>query len=154
MPIGQVNGTHLRASSVSISSSRSIGSLPSRSSLLIKVIIGVSRNRHTSINFNVRSSIPLATSITINAESTAVKVRYVSSEKSACPGVSNRLINLLLYSNCITELVTEIPLSFSIFIQSDVACREDFLALTVPAICMAPPNKSNCSVTVVFPASG
>jgi hypothetical protein len=48
---------------------------PSRSSLLMNVMIGVSRNRHTSISLMVRSSTPLATSITISAESTAVRVR-------------------------------------------------------------------------------
>ena len=36
-------------------------------------------------------------------------------------GFYSKLINLLLYLNCMTELVTEIPLSFSIFIQSEVA---------------------------------
>ena len=53
----------------------SIGSRPSRSSLLIKVTIGVSRRRHTSISLIVLPSTPLAQSITIKAESTAVNVR-------------------------------------------------------------------------------
>src|SRR3954468_7229151 len=53
-----------------------------------------------------------------------------------------------------TELVTEMPRCFSISIQSEVACRELFLALTVPAIWMAPPNRSSFSVSVVLPASG
>ena len=75
MPIGQVTGAHWMPSTVSTSSSSSIGSLPSRSSLLMKVMIGVSRRRHTSISLMVRSSTPLATSITISAESTAVSTR-------------------------------------------------------------------------------
>ena len=41
----------------------------------MKVMIGVSRMRHTSISLIVRSSTPLATSITISAESTAVSTR-------------------------------------------------------------------------------
>ena len=58
------------------------------------------------------------------------------------------------YSNCITELVTEMPRCFSTSIQSEVAWRDDFLALTVPAIWIAPPYSSSFSVSVVLPASG
>ena len=57
-------------------------------------------------------------------------------------------------SNCITELATEMPRCFSISIQSDVAWRPLFLALTVPAIWIAPENSSSFSVSVVLPASG
>jgi hypothetical protein len=38
-------------------------------------MIGVSRRRHTSMSLMVRSSTPLAQSMTISAESTAVSVR-------------------------------------------------------------------------------
>ena len=38
-----------------------------------------------------------------------------------------------LYSNCITELVTEIPRCFSISIQSETAWRAVFLPFTEPA---------------------
>ena len=41
----------------------------------MKVMIGVSRSRHTSISLIVRSSTPFAQSMTISAESTAVSVR-------------------------------------------------------------------------------
>ena len=58
------------------------------------------------------------------------------------------------YSNCITELVTEMPRCFSTSIQSDVAWRALLRAFTVPAIWMAPPNSSSFSVSVVLPASG
>ena len=75
MPIGQVTGAHSIPSTRSISSSRSVGSRPSRSSLLMNVMIGVSRRRHTSMSLIVRSSTPLAQSMTISAESTAVSVR-------------------------------------------------------------------------------
>ncbi len=75
MPIGQVIGAVAIFSTDSISSSNSIGARPSRSSLLMKVMIGVSRSRQTSISLMVRSSTPLAQSITIRAESTAVSVR-------------------------------------------------------------------------------
>ena len=75
MPIGHVIGAHWMPSTVSTSSSSSMGSLPSRSSLLMKLMIGVSRMRHTSISLIVRSSTPLAQSMTIRAESTAVSTR-------------------------------------------------------------------------------
>ena len=39
-------------------------------------------------------------------------------------------------------------------IQSEVAWREALRPLTVPAICIAPPNSSSFSVRVVLPASG
>ena len=41
----------------------------------MKVMIGVSRKRQTSISLMVRSSTPLAQSMTMRAESTAVSVR-------------------------------------------------------------------------------
>jgi hypothetical protein len=75
MPIGQVTGVQRIDSTRSISSSSSSGSRPSRSSLLMKLMMGVVRSRHTSISLMVRSSTPLAASMTISAESTAVSVR-------------------------------------------------------------------------------
>ena len=75
MPIGQVTGAHSIFSTDSTSSSSSIGGRPSRSSLLMNVMIGVSRRRHTSMSLIVRSSTPLAQSMTISAESTAVSTR-------------------------------------------------------------------------------
>ncbi|OPZ84339.1 MAG: hypothetical protein BWY74_04226 [Firmicutes bacterium ADurb.Bin419] len=59
-----------------------------------------------------------------------------------------------LYSNCITLDVTDIPLCFSISIQSETACLLAFLALTDPASLIAPPYSRSFSVRVVFPASG
>jgi len=58
------------------------------------------------------------------------------------------------YSICITEEATEMPRCFSISIQSEVAWRLAFRALTLPAIWIAPANKSSFSVSVVLPASG
>jgi hypothetical protein len=58
------------------------------------------------------------------------------------------------YSNCITELVTEMPRCFSTSIQSEVAWRALLRAFTVPASWIAPPNSSSFSVSVVLPASG
>ena len=63
------------SSTLSTSSSSSMGGRPSRSSLLMKVMIGVSRSRQTSISLMVRSSTPLAQSMTMSALSTAVSVR-------------------------------------------------------------------------------
>src|SRR3546814_16156761 len=87
----------------------------------MKVTIGVSRSRQTSISLIVRASTPLAASITISAESNAVSVRYVSSEKSSCPGVSSRLTIFSLYGNCITEVVNEIPRCWLSALHSEVA---------------------------------
>src|SRR5690348_7401474 len=56
--------------------------------------------------------------------------------------------------NCITELVTEMPRSFSSAIQSLVAWRAALRDFTDPAIWIAPPNSRSFSVSVVLPASG
>ena len=53
-----------------------------------------------------------------------------------------------------TEAVTEMPRSCSIFIQSDRALRVSPRARTAPAARIAPPASSKCSVRVVLPASG
>src|SRR5580704_1096937 len=120
----------------------------------MNVAIGTSRKRQTSNSLRVCVSMPFAASITITAESTAVSVRYVSSEKSSCPGVSSRLNTRPSNSNVITEVTTEMPRSRSIFIQSERVLRRSPLALTGPARLMAPPNSSSFSVSVVLPASG
>jgi len=75
MPIGQVAGVTSSARSDSISLISSNGSRASRSSLLMKVMIGTSRNRHTSNSLRVCASMPLAASMTMIALSTAVSVR-------------------------------------------------------------------------------
>ncbi len=75
MPIGQVTGAHSIFSTDSTSSSSSSGSRVSRSILFMNVTIGVSRMRHTSSSLIVCDSTPLAASITISAESTAVSTR-------------------------------------------------------------------------------
>ena len=75
MPIGQVTGAHWIFSTDSTSSSSSSGSRTSRSILFMKVMMGVSRMRHTSSSLMVCASTPLAASITISAESTAVSTR-------------------------------------------------------------------------------
>ena len=91
-PIGQFTGNGLSCSTLSISSSNSIAPFDGRSHLLMNVKIGTPRWRQTSNNFCVCTSMPLAASSTITTASTAVSTRYVSSEKSLCPGVSSRLI--------------------------------------------------------------
>jgi hypothetical protein len=90
MPIGHAAGVTSSASDCSISSSRSKGSRPSRSSLLTKVMIGTSRGRQTSKSLRVCSSMPpwrhwgrrrVAPSLTLPRErgregwGTAVRVR-------------------------------------------------------------------------------
>ena len=95
--------------------------------------MGVSCIRHTSISFSVCCSTPLALSSTMITLSTAVRTRYVSSEKSRWPGVSSRFSSYPRYGNFITEEVTLIPRSFSIVIQSLIANRSAFRALISPA---------------------
>ena len=125
--------------SFSNSSMRSYGLRASRSSLLIKVNMGMCRMAHILKSLRVCGSMPFAASMTMTAESAAISVRYVSSEKSWWPGVSRMLIQKPSYSNCITDEVIDIPRCFSSSIQSDTAWRAVALPLTEPAVCIAPP---------------
>jgi hypothetical protein len=75
MPMGQVMGTHLMPRRFSTSVMRSKGSCPGRSSLFMKVTTGVLRSRHTWKSLRVCVSTPLATSMSITAQSAAVSVR-------------------------------------------------------------------------------
>ena len=75
MPHGHIMGAVSICSWSEISSSSSKGSRASRSILLTKVMIGMSRRRQTSNSLRVWVSMPLAASITITAESAAVRVR-------------------------------------------------------------------------------
>ena len=75
LPIGQVIGAQLIFKIDSTSSSKSKESRTSRSHLFINVTIGVLRKRQTSSNLIVCASTPLAASITIKPESTAVNTR-------------------------------------------------------------------------------
>ena len=75
MPTGQVKGAVGMPSVLSISSRISSGSRTSRSILLMKVMMGVLRARHTSRRRSVCGSTPLAASMTIRAASTAVSTR-------------------------------------------------------------------------------
>ena len=152
--MGQLIGQVAIPSSLSISSKSSNMSPASLSILLIKVKIGIFRITQTLKSFLVCASTPLDASMTITAESAAISVRYVSSEKSWCPGVSSILIQKFWYSNCNTLEVTEIPLSFSLSIQSETACLAVAFPFTLPARLIAPPYSRNFSVNVVFPASG
>ena len=74
-PTGQVTGAVSSASVFATSSSSANGSWLSRSILLTKVMIGMSRRRQISKSLRVRASMPFAASITMTAESTAVSVR-------------------------------------------------------------------------------
>jgi hypothetical protein len=90
----------------------------------------------------------------MTAASTAESTRKVSSEKSAWPGVSTRLITLSRYSNWIAALVTEMPRACSIAIQSDTVPRRPALPCVAPALVMARACSSRASVRVDLPASG
>ncbi len=75
MPMGQDRGAASMPRLCSMSSRSSRGERPSRSSLLMKVMMGVSRRRQTSMSFLVWVSTPLALSMTMSAESAAVSTR-------------------------------------------------------------------------------
>jgi hypothetical protein len=75
MPTGQACGLTSSASMSATSSSSSNTGRPSRSTLLTNVMIGTERRRQTSNSLRVCGSMPLAASITMIAESTAVSVR-------------------------------------------------------------------------------
>ena len=74
-PAGQNSGAGSRASLAAISSRSSRGSWASRSILLMKVTMGMSRSRQTSKSLRVWGSMPLAASSTMTAASAAVRVR-------------------------------------------------------------------------------
>ena len=74
-PTGQVTGIGRSPIVCSTSSSSSSASRPGRSHLLTKVSTGTPRLRHTSNNFNVCGSRPLAASSSITAASTAANTR-------------------------------------------------------------------------------
>ena len=57
----------------------------------------------------------------------------MSSLKSLWPGVSSRFQRMSSYSNCSTEVVTEMPRCFSSAIQSLTAERFALRDLTAPA---------------------
>ncbi len=63
----------------------------------------------------------------------------MSSLKSWWPGVSSRLMARPRYSNCMAALVTLMPRSCSMLIQSEWAAAPPSLAFTDPARSMAPP---------------
>ena len=88
LPMGQTTGQHVMPNSASISPQMSYGVRAGRSSLLTKVKSGSRRSRATSKSLRVCGSRPLAASTSMTALSAAASVRYVSSEKSWCPGVS------------------------------------------------------------------
>ena len=81
-PIGQFIGHVLMPSTLSISSKSSNVSLASLSILFINVNIGICLITHTLNSFMVCDSTPFEASITMTAESAAIRVLYVSSEKS------------------------------------------------------------------------
>mmetsp|Transcript_5583 Transcript_5583/g.10557 ORF Transcript_5583/g.10557 Transcript_5583/m.10557 type:complete len:206 (-) Transcript_5583:504-1121(-) len=93
-PMGHTTGKHVSPNSFSIWSMSSRGSRLGRSSLLQKVKMGSLERRQTSRSLRVCGSSPLAASMRHTALSQAAKVRYVSSLKSWCPGVSSKFILL------------------------------------------------------------
>jgi len=75
MPTGHSRGVGLKPMRVSISSISSSGVCPGRSHLLMTVITGMPRCRHTWNSFSVCGSRPFAASMSITAASTAVSTR-------------------------------------------------------------------------------
>ena len=155
MPAGHTMGAVSIWSWSEISSSSSKGSRASRSILLMKVMMGMSRRRQTSNSLRVWVSMPLAASITITARigggQGAVGVFGKILMARRVQQVEHRVLDTRRSS---PREVTEMPRSCSIFIQSDLARRASPRALTRPAAWIAPPSSSRCSVSVVLPASG
>mmetsp|Transcript_2719 Transcript_2719/g.10402 ORF Transcript_2719/g.10402 Transcript_2719/m.10402 type:complete len:338 (-) Transcript_2719:513-1526(-) len=139
LPIGQFTAYVGRENSRSIWSNNSSGSRDGRSILLQNVKMGNPFNRQTSKSFRVCGSNPFAESISITALSAAVTVRYVSSLKSTCPGVSRRFSVNPAYWKLSAVLDIEIPRCCSISIQSDVAAFAPLRDRTAPASLIAPP---------------
>ncbi len=75
MPTGHVNGVGCSPMRAWISSSSSRASRPGRSHLLITVMIGMPRCRHTWNSLRVCGSRPFAASMSITAQSTALSTR-------------------------------------------------------------------------------
>ena len=73
--MGQFMGYVPMPRTFSISSMRSKGSRVSWSSLFTKVKMGMPRSAHTLKSLTVWASTPLAASMTITAESAAIRVR-------------------------------------------------------------------------------
>ena len=153
-PMGNVRTAVSRLNSAEISSSTSQGDIAGRSSLFTKVNTGRFDRRATPKSFRVCGSRPLPPSTSMTALSAALSVRYVSSEKSAWPGVSIKLMRAPPYSKVKQVDDMEMPRSFSMARKSDVESRPFARALTMPACWIASPYNSSFSVSVVFPASG
>ena len=128
--------------------------MPARSHLLMTVTMGMPRWAHTSKSFIVWTSRPFAASTSMTALSTAERTRYVSSEKSACPGVSRRLKTTSSYSNWRAADVIEMPRSCSIVIQSETVERRPAFPWTAPAVPIARAWRASASVSVDLPESG
>ncbi len=82
----------------------------------------------------------------------------MSSEKSACPGVSTRLTTAWRpggpYSNCSAAELMEMPRAFSMSIQSDTVLLRPALPWIAPASWMTRACRASASVKVDLPASG
>ena len=139
LPMGQFTAYVGSSNSCSIWSNSSSGSKLGRSILLQNVKMGSPFSRHTSNSFRVCGSRPLAESISITALSAALTVRYVSSEKSAWPGVSSRFSVNPEYAKDSAVDEMEMPRCCSISIQSEVAAFAPRRDRTAPASLIAPP---------------
>eukprot|EP00982_Pelagococcus_subviridis_P010290 30984-Pelagococcus_subviridis.AAC.2 len=82
--------------------------------------MGKPLRRHTSNSLRVCGSKPFAASTSMTALSAALTVRYVSSLKSACPGVSRRFSVKPSYSNDSAVDDIEIPEGRGSIHRSDV----------------------------------
>ena len=89
--MGHVIGYTPMPSTSSTSPMSSNGSRPGRSILFTNVKMGICRILQTRKSFFVCASTPFALSSSMMAASVAISARYVSSLKSAWPGVSTRL---------------------------------------------------------------
>ena len=121
MPMGQVTGAVRILSTLSTSSSSSMGGRPSRSSLLMKVMMGVSR---MPADLHQLDGPLLDTLGAVDDHERAVhrgeRAIRVLGEVLVARRVQ-QVDDLSRNGNCITEEVMEIPRCFSSAIQSEVA---------------------------------
>ena len=121
--------------------------------LLMNVVIGTSRRRHTSNSLRVCASMPCCVDHHHRRVDGGQRA-MVSSRNLAARRVEQVERAVAVVERFTTDVVTEMPRSRSTFIQSERARRRSPRALTAPASWIAPPKSSSFSVSVVFPASG
>ena len=160
MPTGQVSGVGVSPMRRGSRPSARVASRPGRSHLLITVMIGMRRCRHTWNSLSVCGSRPLAASISITAAVDGGEHPVgVLGEVGVAGGVeqvddAGRCRPGCVYGNCSAVEVIEMPRAFSISIQSETVARRPALPWIAPASVITLACSARASVSVDLPASG